>query len=223
MPNQPKSLFLGARPSWMTQLDAWIKILNLDWEEEYTGNDFIKYLKSWGTMQKLNVHNASQQARVAEWWSWTIAEQIHALLHASGLSKSLWEQVACYVVWLLNQMPMKAIKRKTPFEAAFGKKPDMSGIQEWGDKVWVCVKAGNKLGGRIREGCWMGIDEKLKSVWVYWPDKRNVTVKRNVYFDQMLMCWQSSEVLAMEVDVYMCIYIQDNSTTLLSLIYNVPI
>jgi len=167
-----------------TQLDARIKILNSDRGGEYTGDDFDKYLKSRGTVQKLNVHDTPQQAGVAERRNRTIAERIRALLHASGLPKSLWGEAAHHVVWLLNRTPTKAVKGKTPFEAAFGKKPNLSGVWEWGDKVWVRVEAGNKLGGRVREGRWMEIDEKSKGVRVYWPDKRNVTVERNVYYDQ---------------------------------------
>jgi len=167
-----------------TQLDARIKILNSDRGGEYTGADFVTYLKSRGTVQKLNVHDKPQQAGVAEWRNRTIAERIRALLHASGLPKSLWGEAARHVVWLLNRTPTKAVKGRTPFEAAFGKKSDMGGVREWGDKVWVRVEAGNKLGGRVREGRWMGVDEQSKGVRVYWPDKRNVTVERNVYYDQ---------------------------------------
>ncbi len=76
------------------------------------------------------------------------------------------------------------VKGKTSFEAAFRKKPNLSGMREWGDKVWVCVEAGNKLDGRVREGHWMGIDEKSKGVRVYWPDKRNITIECNAYYDQ---------------------------------------
>ena len=170
-----------------TQLDARIKVLNSDRGGEYVGADFVNYLKSRGTEQKLNVHDTLQQAGVAERRNRTIAERIHALLHASGLPKSLWGEAARHVVWLLNRTPTKAVKGKTPFEAAFGMKPDMSGVREWGDKVWVRVEAGNKLGGRVREGHWMGIDEQSKGVRVYWPDKRTVTVERNVYYDQMCM------------------------------------
>jgi hypothetical protein len=147
-----------------TQMDARIKILNSDRGGEYQGAEFVTYLKSRGTEQKLNVHDTLQHAGVAERRNRTIAERIHALLHASGLPKFLWAEAARHVVWLLNRTSTKAVKGKTPFEAAFGKKPDMSGIREWGDRVWVRVEAGNKLGGRVREGRWMGIDEQSKGV-----------------------------------------------------------
>jgi len=70
------------------------------------------------------------------------------------------------------------------YEAAFGKKPDLRGIREWGEKVWVRVEGGNKLGGRVREGRWIGVDDKSKGIRVYWPDKKMVSVERNIYYDK---------------------------------------
>ncbi len=88
------------------------------------------------------------------------------------------------MVWLLNRTTTKAINGMTPYEATFGKKPNLSGVREWGDKVWVRVEAGDKLGGRVKEGRWMGIDEQSKGARVYWPDKHNVTIERNIYYDE---------------------------------------
>ena len=50
------------------------------------------------------------------------------------------------MVWLLNQTLTKAVEGNTLYEAAFGKKPDLSKVHEWGEKVWVHVEKGNKLG-----------------------------------------------------------------------------
>ncbi len=30
----------------------------------------------------------------------------------------------------------------------------------------------------------MGIDDELKGIWVYWPGKCHISVKRNVYFNK---------------------------------------
>src|SRR6202522_752242 len=70
----------------------------------------------------------------------------------------------------------------TPYEAAFGKKPNLSGLREWGEKTYVRIEGGTKLGGRVREGCWLGIDKQSKGVWIYWPDTKSITVERNVYY-----------------------------------------
>ena len=124
----------------------------------------MEYLKSKGTHQKLNVHDTHHQTGVAERQNQTIAERIHALLHASGLPKNLWGEVARHVVWLLNRTMTKAVEGMTPYEAAFGKKPNLKGVCEWGENVYVRVEKGTKLGGHVREGKWLGMDEESKGV-----------------------------------------------------------
>ncbi|KAF8799487.1 hypothetical protein BYT27DRAFT_7075854, partial [Phlegmacium glaucopus] len=74
----------------------------------------------------------------------------------------------------------------TPYEAAFSKKPDLGEVREWGEKVWVRIEGGDKLGRHVREGKWLGLDEKSKGVQVYWPDTKTVSVERNVYTDNTL-------------------------------------
>ncbi|KAF8800889.1 hypothetical protein BYT27DRAFT_7104503, partial [Phlegmacium glaucopus] len=71
----------------------------------------------------------------------------------------------------------------TPFEAAFGRKPSLKGLREWGERMYVRIEGGTKLGGRVKEGRWLGIDEESKGVRVYWPDTKTVTVERNVTYN----------------------------------------
>jgi len=84
----------------------------------------------------------------------------------------------------MNRTSTKAVDGKTPFEAAFGKKPDLRDVREWGKTVWVRIEGRNKLGGHVQEGRWIGVDEQLKGVRVYWLDKKSVTVEQNVCFDR---------------------------------------
>ena len=168
-----------------TQLAAKIKTLHSDRGGEYLASDFKTYLKSKGTISKLTVHDTPQHNGVAERRNRTIVERIRALLHASGLPRTLWGEAARHVVWLMNWTRTKAVVGMTPFEAAFGKKPDFSDVREWGEKLWVRLEVkGFKLGGRVREGRWMGVSDESKGIRVYWPDKKTVSTERNVYFDK---------------------------------------
>ena len=78
----------------------------------------------------MNVHDTPQHAGVAKRRNRTIAERIWALLHASRLAKNLWAEAGRHVVWLLNRMTTKAVVGMTPYEAAFGKKPNLGGLCE---------------------------------------------------------------------------------------------
>ena len=120
---------------------------------------------------------------VAERCNRTIVERVHMLLHVSGLPKNLWAEAARHVVWLLNRTTTKAVEGMTSYEAAFGKKPNLKGLRVWGERVWVRIEGGNKLGGRVWEGHWLGVNEQSKGIWVYWPDTRTIMVKRNTYFN----------------------------------------
>jgi len=80
-------------------------------------------------------------------------------------------------------MSMKAVQGKIPYEAVLGVKPNLSGIREWGKKCWIHVKKGNKLGGHVCEGHWVGVNDESKGAWIYWRDTKTVTVECNVYFD----------------------------------------
>ena len=131
----------------------------------------------------MNIHDTPQHAGVAKQCNCTIGEQIQALLHASGLPKFLWGEAAHHVVWLLNRTTTKAIEGMTPFKAVFGKKPDLRGVHEWGERVYIWIEGGTKLGGRVREGRWLGMDDESKGACIYWPDSKTVTVERNISYD----------------------------------------
>ena len=84
----------------------------------------------------------------------------------------------------------------TPYEAAFGQKPDLKEVREWGEKVYVRIEGGTKLGGRVREGKWLGVDEESKGVRIYWPDSKTVTVERNVYYENpSVNCFEEEELV----------------------------
>jgi len=146
------------------------------------GADFVNHLKAQGTEQRLTVHDTPAHNGIAERHNRTILERIRALLHASGLPRFLWGEAARHVVWLMNRVSTKAIEGKTPFEAVFGSKPNLREIREWGEKVLVRTEDGNKLGGRVLEGRWIGMDPQSKGARIYWPDKQTVTVERNIYY-----------------------------------------
>ena len=85
-----------------TQLDVPVKVLHSDRGGEYLGKEFILHLNSKGTKQKLTVHDTPQHNGVAEWRNRTILERVRALLHSTGLPRTLWGEAAHHVVWLMK-------------------------------------------------------------------------------------------------------------------------
>ena len=105
----------------------------------------------------------------------------------------LWGEAVQHVVWLMNHTSTKAISCMTLYKATFLRKLDLSGLQEWGEKVWIHIKGGDKLGGYVHEDRWLGVDEKSKNAPIYWPDIKTVNVERNVYVNKMSVSYFEGE------------------------------
>jgi len=91
-------------------------------------------------------------------------EGARALLLAAKLPEFLWAEAANHFIWLRNRVPTKTLPNyQTPIEIATGYRPDSS-----------------KLGSKVNNGRFVGIDEESKGFRIYWEDKRSITIERNV-------------------------------------------
>ena len=103
--------------AWLkTQYGISIKALRSDRGGEYMSNKFTQHLTSHGMVKRLTVHDTPQQNGVAECLNRILLECTRALLHASGLPKSLWGEALAHAIWLKNHTSMKALNGHTPLE-----------------------------------------------------------------------------------------------------------
>lgn len=159
-----------------------IKVLRSDRGGEYLSEAFNQHLQKAGTARKLTTHDTPQLNGIAERLNRTLLERIRAFTHTSGLPKSLWGEALRQATWLKNRTATRALDSKTPFEALYGRPPDLSALRTWGTPVLVHNSGGSKLNVRAREARWLGLDVDAKAHRVFWPGMGNVTVERNVYF-----------------------------------------
>jgi hypothetical protein len=108
------------------------------------------------------------------------------MLDARGLPKYLWAEAWKHSVWLRDRAPTRALcEAKTPFEMGTGRKMDLANLAEWGSRVWVKRTKSKKLTDPAVEGCFVGYEEETKDgMRIYWPEKRRVTVERDVSFNK---------------------------------------
>ena len=168
-----------------TQHGVKLKRLRSDRGGEYLSTEFRDHLRSRGTERRLTTHDTPQHNGIAESLNRRLLERTRAILHQSGLPKFLWGEAVMHAVWLKNRTSTRILENMTPFEALTGRKPDLSELPEWGAKVWVHDDEGNKLEGRSKIGRWVGFDEESTHAHrIYWPDRRTVSVERNIKFDE---------------------------------------
>ena len=71
----------------------------------------------------------------------------------------------------------------TPYERLTGQKPNLTGVPEWGQRVWVHNGSGSKLDRHATEARWVGYDEDSTHAHrVYWPETQRISVERNIQF-----------------------------------------
>ena len=60
----------------------------------------------------------------------------------------------------------------------------MHATHQWGSKVYVKIKQGDKLSSRATRAHWIGFSSQSDSHCIYWPESHKVTVERNILFDK---------------------------------------
>lgn len=186
-----------------TQHGATIKQLRSDRGGEYIDHDFRDHLLARGTERRLTTHDTPEHNGIAESLNRRLLERVRAMLHHSGLPKFLWGEALMHGVWLKNRTLTRALDHNmTPYEALTGKKPDLSNLHEWGTKVWVHDPNNSKLDARSKVGCWVGFDnESTHGHRIYWPDRRTVSVERDVKFDDSYVMIPSADDVPLEGEI----------------------
>ena len=78
--------------------------------------------------RRLTTHDTPQLNGIAEQLNHTLLERIRAFTHSSWLPKSLWGKALRHPTWLKNQTATCALDGKMPFEALYGRPPDLSAL-----------------------------------------------------------------------------------------------
>jgi transposase InsO family protein len=160
---------------------------------EYLSAEFDKYLKDQGITRQLTVHDSPQQNGVAERLNRTLVEHARAMLLAKDLPKFLWAKAINYATWLKNRLPSRTIPGHTPYELINKSKPNLAAAHEFSSKVYIHTPDVGKLEARAEEAVFVGVDEESKGYRVYWPEKRRISVERNISFVPM--------TVSVEIDV----------------------
>lgn len=151
---------------------------------EFLGEESDRHLEQKGTERSATAHDTPEHNGIAERGNQTIVERARAMLLDSGLPRLLWGYAVLYSTWLTNRLPTSALNGKTPYEALYKSKPDLSRAHKFGCRVFVKREAKpNKLGERGHEGTWIGPSSETDDGHrIYWKKSGTVTVERNVVF-----------------------------------------
>ena len=170
--------------SWTsTQHNAKIKKLRSNRRGEYLSNAFTSFLNQQSTECCLTMHDTPQHNGIAESLNRRLMERVRAFLIQSGLPQALWAEAANHTIWVKNQSLTKVLGNVTPLERLTGQKPNLAGVPEWGQQVWVHTDSSTKLDRHGVPTHWIGYDaDSTHAHCIYWPETQKVSVERNVKF-----------------------------------------
>ena len=106
-------------------------------------------------------------------------------LHAMDLPPSFWAEAIKYSVDSHNRsLPSVTPGNKTPFEIYYGRKPDVSHMQEFGSKVRVFIPdvERRKLDARCHNGIFLGYDSRSDGYRIFDTEDKKTRISRDVKF-----------------------------------------
>jgi hypothetical protein len=100
---------------------------------------------------------------------------------------AFWGEAVSTAVFILNRSPTKALKDKTPYEAWYGRQPDVSFLRTFGciGHVKNTKPFIGKLEDRSTRMVLLGYEEGSKAYKLFDPCAGRVVVSRDVIFDEM--------------------------------------
>lgn len=140
-----------------------------------------------GTILETTSPYSAQQNGIAERVNCTLTKHAGAMLFESKAPKFLWSEALAYACYLKNRVPSQVHGKfwPTPFEAFWGKKPDISTLQVWGSKCYVLNQGENrsKRDPKMNTAIFTGISDVQGKSWRYYKQgAKKILHSRNIAF-----------------------------------------
>src|SRR5438046_2764774 len=98
------------------------------------------------------------------------------MLHHPGYPLELWGEAVLAACYLSNRLPSRALDGKTPFEAWFGYKPDVTHLRRWGCVAYAHIpeQLRKKLDVKAHRGIFVGYDNPNGTYQIFDPSTNKI-------------------------------------------------
>ena len=106
------------------------------------------------------------------------------MLSWAGLEPEFWAEAVATACYLKNRSPTSSVKNRTPYEAVFGKKPNLSHVRVFGCNTYVHVpkEKRGKLDSKSEKNIFVGYKEGVKGYKLWNPESKTIVYSRDVVF-----------------------------------------
>ena len=164
-----------------------IKKFRTDNGGEYMSAEFENYLKKEGIEHQYTMSKTPEQNGVSERMNRTLVESVRSMLADSGLPHKFWAEALSTAAYLINRSPTKTLHEMTPFEAWYGKKPNVSHFRVFGCSAYVHIPKDQrkKLDPKAKKCVFLGYGATRKGYRLYDQKTSTIVHSRDVVFDEL--------------------------------------
>jgi len=159
--------------------------VRMDNGAEYKSAKFIEFCDEKGIKREYSIEYTPQQNGIPERNNGIIASMTRAMLTQAKLPECWWGLAMRAATYVKNRTLTEGqVDGKTPFEAFWGIKPDVSHLRTFGCRA-ITLNTDpkrKKFHQRGLEGIFVGYGEEKKSFLIYLPDKDKIVHSRTVKF-----------------------------------------
>ena len=153
---------------------------------EFTSREFELFCSDSGIQRQLTASYTPQQNGVAERKNRTIMEAVRSMLKDKNLPTNFWAEAVATAVYVMNRSPTQAVEGKTPYEAWFGRRPNVSNFRIFRSIAFAHVSAElrRKLDEKSVKYIFIGYSEQTKGYRLLNPITNKLVVSRDVIFKE---------------------------------------
>ena len=164
-----------------------VKKLRTDNGGEYTSTEFENYLRKEGIEHQYTIPKTPEQNGVSERMNRTLVEAVRSMLADSGLPQKFWAEALSTAAYLINRSPTRSLTGKTPFEAWFGKKPNVKHLRVFGCAAYIHVPKDvrKKLDPKAKKCIFLGYGTTRKGYRLYDHKSSSIIHSRDIVFNEL--------------------------------------
>ncbi|KAD6119214.1 hypothetical protein E3N88_10485 [Mikania micrantha] len=185
-----------------TQFQKKIKCFRCDNGGEFTSNAMKAFYNDKGITLETTCPHTPQQNGVVERKHRHLLEVARALRFEAGLPIKFWGECVLTAAYVINRLPSKALRYRTPYEIVFGKQPNYEQLKVFGCLVYFrnTETGGDKFAPRGKHGVFIGYPFGVKGYKIYDMDKRKTIVSRDVQFVEHVFPFLTKEACTIKDD-----------------------
>lgn len=180
-----KDIVMSVVNRWERQTEKKAKVIVTDGAKAYLGNRWDEWTADKGIEHVTTARYTPEQNDIAERYNRTVMERIVAMLAEARLDKTWWAEAAVTANYLTNRVPQRGMAT-TPYEAFYGKRPNVEHLRVFGCKSWAYnpKDVRNKMEPRAKVGVFVGYGRDKMGYRVRVGNE--VVTSRDVFFDESL-------------------------------------